>query len=116
MKTLPVALILTLFVAPFGAGAADEMHHHQGMTPAQKSYQQGMAAMHENMMKGLEAKDADVAFAQGMIAHHQGAIEMAKTELQYGKDPEMRKLAEQIIAAQQPEIDRMQAWLKKSGK
>jgi uncharacterized protein (DUF305 family) len=116
MKILPVTLILSLFAASFGVRAADEMHHHEAITPAQKSYQQGMTSMHEKMMKGLQEQDADVAFAQGMIAHHQGAIAMAKTELQYGKDPEMRKLAEQIIAAQQPEIDRMQAWLKKSGK
>ncbi|ELR8804057.1 DUF305 domain-containing protein, partial [Salmonella enterica] len=43
---------------------------------------------------------------------HEGAIEMAKTQLKYGKDPEMRKLAEDIIKAQQPEIDQMHAWLK----
>lgn len=41
---------------------------------------------------------------------------MAKTQLKYGRDPEMRKLAEDIINAQQPEIDQMQAWLKKNNK
>nr|WP_244323825.1 DUF305 domain-containing protein [Mixta intestinalis] len=95
-----------------GTWAAGEAHQHQALSPAQQSYQHGMMEMHDRMMQGLKAQDADVAFAQGMIAHHQGAIEMAKTELQYGKDPDMRKLAEQIIAAQQPEIDRMQVWLK----
>lgn len=39
---------------------------------------------------------------------------MAKTQLKYDKDPEMRKLAEDIIKAQQPEIDQMRAWLKKN--
>ena len=111
MKTLSVTLLLSVLTAS-GAWAADYMHQHEAMTPAQQSYQQGMTAMHEKMMDGLKAQDADVAFAQGMIAHHQGAIEMAKTELQYGKDPEMQKLAREIIAAQQPEIDRMQEWLK----
>lgn len=41
---------------------------------------------------------------------------MAKTQLKYGKDPEMRELAEDIIKAQQQEIDLMQAWLKKNNK
>lgn len=48
-----------------------------------------------------------------MIAHHLGAIEMAKIELKYGTDPEMKKLAEQIINAQGPEIEQMQKWLEK---
>jgi uncharacterized protein (DUF305 family) len=44
---------------------------------------------------------ADVDFVRGMILHHQGAIDMAKVELEYMKDPELRKLAEGIVAAQE---------------
>jgi uncharacterized protein (DUF305 family) len=66
-----------------------------------------MPAMHEGMMM----KDADVAFACGMIAHHQGAIDMAQVLLEFGDDPEMIELAGEIIAAQAGEIEQMTTWL-----
>ena len=66
-----------------------------------------MPAMHEGMMN----EDADVAFACGMIAHHQGAIDIAEVLLEHGDDPQMRALAEGIIAAQVGEIDQMTTWL-----
>ena len=66
-----------------------------------------MPAMEEGMMN----EDADVAFACGMIAHHQGAIDMAKVLLDHGDDPQMIKLAEEIMAAQVGEIEQMTNWL-----
>lgn len=56
--------------------------------------------------------DADVAFAQGMIPHHQQAVEMSDMLLgKQGIDPRVVKLANQIKAAQGPEIEKMQGWL-----
>ena len=51
-----------------------------------------------------------------MTPHHQGAIDMARVVLKYGKDPEIRKLAEDIIKAQDTEIAFMKTWLAKQPK
>jgi uncharacterized protein (DUF305 family) len=66
-----------------------------------------MPAMH----KGMVNEDPDLAFVCGMIAHHQGAIDMAEVLLAHGADPQMRALAEEIIEAQVAEIDLMKTWL-----
>ncbi len=81
----------------------------------QQAYAQGMNAMHDEMMLGIADPVADMAFARGMLPHHKGAVDMAQVQLQYGKDPEMRQLAQQIIDAQQPEIEQMQNWIKSNG-
>jgi len=77
----------------------------------QQAYEQSMQAMHDDMMAGIKAIDPDMAFAKGMLPHHQGAIAMAEVQLKYGKDEAMRKLAEDIIAAQKVEIATMESWI-----
>ena len=83
--------------------------------PSSKAFEAAMQKMHQAMMVGYTG-DTDVDFVKGMLPHHQGAVDMAKIELQYGKDAELRKLAEDIIAAQDSEIALMNAWLAKHGK
>ena len=80
-----------------------------------KAFNDAMGKMHKDMMITYSG-NADADFVRGMIPHHQGAIDMAKVELKYGKDPELRKLAEAVVTAQEAEIKEMKAWLKKHGK
>jgi len=80
---------------------------------AHQDLMKGMAEMDANMNEGMMAPDFEVAFVCGMIPHHQGAIDMAKAELAHGKDPFVRKLAEQIMTEQEQQIAAMLDWLKK---
>jgi len=68
--------------------------------------------MHAAMSSVQPTGDNDVDFVRLMLPHHQAAIDMAKTLLAYGQDPQMRRLAQEIITDQQSEIELMQLWLK----
>jgi Domain of unknown function (DUF305) len=71
-----------------------------------------MDKMHMAMGAVARSGNSDVDFVRLMLPHHQAAIDMAKTQLLYGKDPQMRRLAQEIITDQQSEIALMQLWLK----
>lgn len=100
---------------------AQSMHHmasaadtqSQSQPPHIMAYMDIMNKMHQAMSAGVQAKNADVGFAKGMIPHHEGAIDMATIEQTYGKNPAMLTLAKQIKQAQTPEIKQMQDWLSK---
>jgi uncharacterized protein (DUF305 family) len=74
---------------------------------------ESMKRMDTDMKSAPMNGNSDHDFATMMMPHHQGAIDMAKAELIYGKDPVMRRLAEEIIVDQQSEIQAMQLWLSK---
>ncbi len=88
------------------------------MSPAAEKFMQDMETSMKRMDHDMAAApmtgDVDRDFAAMMIPHHQGAIDMAKGELMYGKDPIMRRLAQEILADQQSEIELMNRWLKKA--
>ncbi|ETX26719.1 CopM family metallochaperone [Roseivivax isoporae] len=74
------------------------------------AYRAANLAMHSAMDIEFTG-DADIDFARGMIGHHQGAIDMARIVLDHGSDPDLRQLAEDIIAAQEAEIAFLEAWI-----
>lgn len=82
----------------------------QGMSPAAKAFAEANAKMHKDMTIQFSG-NADVDFARGMIPHHQGAIDMAEIVLKFGADPSVKKLANEIIAAQKKEIAQLRGWL-----
>ena len=77
---------------------------------ATEAFNDANMRMHRDMAIEYSG-DPDVDFARGMIAHHRGAVEMAEIVIKYGKDPEIRALAEGIIKAQKEEIAFMEKWL-----
>lgn len=84
---------------------------------AQEAATQAFTAAMDKMMAAMHMEpggDADKDFAMMMIPHHQGAIDMAKAELEHGDDPQMRAVAEKVIAAQEEEIAELQEWLAKN--
>ena len=119
IRLVPASVALALAVLP-AAGSA-RAQAPQGATgiaaqtgsdaPEARALRDADTKMHAGMIGVRQSGDADRDFVASMIPHHQGAIDMATVELEFGKDDETRQLAERIIATQQKEIAEMNTWL-----
>ena len=129
-KALPIALVAlsaALLPAAYAQTTAatpvkDSMHKGQahpapmsGAGMDMKDMQGMMKDSNEKMSSMQMTGKPDVDFAMMMRIHHQGAIDMAQAELRDGKAPEMRKMAQSIIAAQKKEIAQLDKFLAKQG-
>ncbi len=114
-----VGLIAVAFAAGAQQSQAPPANHSMMSHPADPASSPSTLAFqkgNERMMKGMSGPytgDTDRDFVSQMIAHHQGAIDMAQVQLQYGKDPQLRRLSRNIIRAQRKEIDEMKRWQEK---
>ena len=107
-RTLGYALAATLAAASaLGQPAAGAPN---ASSPVDQAMMAGMTKMNHDMATAPMTGDPDRDFVAMMIPHHQGAIAMARAELEHGKNPAMRRLARNIIAAQDREIGEMHRW------
>jgi hypothetical protein len=115
---LVFALAVALTILGIGlvrAGIQSEALADSSQSSADPNWSELIASMdkmHMAMSAVARSGNSDIDFVRLMLPHHQAAIDMAKTQLLYGKDAQMRRLAQEIITDQQSEIELMQRWLK----
>jgi uncharacterized protein (DUF305 family) len=113
---MAVLLILIPFVALAARRQVPQTHGQMAMKdPNWEELMGSMDRMHTAMTSIEPSGVDDNDFVQVMLPHHQAAIDMAKSELIYGNDPQIRRLAQEIITDQQSEIQLMQLWVKQQG-
>lgn len=97
-----------LWAAPSLAQGASQPATSQGATAG---YHAAMEKMNREIAAEAPSGNADRDFASMMAKHHQAAIDMARVELEHGRDSEMRRMAEEVIQKQQQEIGELRSWL-----
>ena len=112
-----LVILVTLVSAVTLAASRQGSHSHNRAHEAPGDWDElieSMNRMHLVVTSLDPSGNEDDDFVRLMLPHHQAAIDMARAELQHGKDPQMRRLAQEIIADQQSEIDLMRLWLKQA--
>ncbi|SRR5258708_2466222 len=107
--------ILLVLIIVVGLRAQQASHQQSANAAGEDDWSaltSSMEKMHAAMRSVERSGNSDVDFVRLMLPHHQAAIDMAKTQLLYGQDPQMRRLAQEIITDQRSEIELMQLWLK----
>lgn len=106
MKALRIPAFAILLLVP-GLALAQ--------SPADRAYTQSMQAMQDKMRAMKPTGDPDMDFVMMMAPHHQAAVEMATAYLKYGSDPELKKMAQDIVSSQKREIGQMKDWESRHG-
>lgn len=117
MKIVMASLLCAAAVAVTPAALA-QTHQQHGAASSSASHmdmKSMMKEMNDKMNSMPMTGKPDIDFAMMMRVHHQGAIQMAEAELKAGKEPEMRKMAQKVIAAQKKEIVELDKFLAKHG-
>ncbi|HKP02699.1 MAG TPA: DUF305 domain-containing protein [Chthoniobacterales bacterium] len=116
MKTaVNASIALAVFsfaVASIGRATDHDQRSREGDDPNWSELIASMDKMHMAMGSVAQSGNSDVDFVRLMLPHHQAALDMAKIQLLHGTDPQMRRLAQEIITDQQLEIELMQGWLR----
>jgi uncharacterized protein (DUF305 family) len=110
---LVIAVFLMSIVALPEPQHSGSQSNQMAKESAWAEFMGSMNKMQHAMESTVPSGDNDVDFVRLMISHHQSAIDMAKIELVHGKDPQMRRLAQEVVTDQQSEIDLMQLWLQR---
>jgi uncharacterized protein (DUF305 family) len=88
-------------------------HDMTGPAPGDQAFAASESEMHEKMA-AASGQTLDQAYVAKMIAHHEGAVAMARVALSESRDPDIRRMAQAVIDTQTREIAEMKAWRPKA--